>query len=445
MTQQDDITQRGLIERLTEIANRDSAVAVTVRADDLRALLSKLRAPVADERAAFKQAWRNHTDLAEDPLTDSFVHPSTQSRFAGWLSRAALASAPVADARVANIHSLISRFRNATRDDAKNGGRAYFEAARAIEDELRQAVDALASAPVAESGQPIGYVAARELSRLNSGHDANLRSAKFGPSTLDGDVPVYLEPAKAGTDESTIRRALVMASNYIDTLGGDSRSYRAALASAPVPVLKDWRIDTSAGGPILVYKDCSVIESAQAEYVLRLIAADQASAPVAGEAPDTYRNMLLEAVHRYGNARAMAEHDIKQRGQISTTVAAILDLLDAAPQASAEDVRNAALEEAAHLMEQTGKRIAASDIRALKTQADKDGGQQRKRYVVLKSSRSRYAYVNDTQEGRSINRFDVLKGDGWKYAHEFADRMNKEHERAALSATQAEQGERGAD
>lgn len=35
-------------------------------------------------------------------------------------------------------------------------------------------------------------------------------------------------------DESTIRRALVAASNYIDTLGGDSRSYRVALASAPV-------------------------------------------------------------------------------------------------------------------------------------------------------------------------------------------------------------------
>lgn len=61
-----------------------------------------------------------------------------------------------------------------------------------------------------------------------------------------------------------------------------------------------------------------------------------ASAPVAVEVLDTYRNMLLEAVHRYGNARAMAEHDIKQRGQISTTVAAILDLLDAAPLANPE-------------------------------------------------------------------------------------------------------------
>lgn len=37
----------------------------------------------------------------------------------------------------------------------------------------------------------------------------------------------------------------------------------------------EWRIDTSAGGPILVYENCSVIESEQAEYVLRLIAADR--------------------------------------------------------------------------------------------------------------------------------------------------------------------------
>lgn len=87
----------------------------------------------------------------------------------------------------------------------------------------------------------------------------------------------------------------------------------AALASAPVPVLKDWRIDTSAGGPILVYKDCSVIESAQAEYVLRLIAADQASATVADEQPiklsDEVLNFLKEGVE---NATQCEEADVDQ-------------------------------------------------------------------------------------------------------------------------------------
>lgn len=41
--------------------------------------------------------------------------------------------------------------------------------------------------------RPVGYLPAYELSRLHSGHGAQLRSAKFGPSALDGDVPVYLE------------------------------------------------------------------------------------------------------------------------------------------------------------------------------------------------------------------------------------------------------------
>jgi hypothetical protein len=36
-----------------------------------------------------------------------------------------------------------------------------------------------------------------------------------------------------------------------------------------------WRIDTSAGSPILVYANCSVIQDEQAEYVLALILADQ--------------------------------------------------------------------------------------------------------------------------------------------------------------------------
>lgn len=44
---------------------------------------------------------------------------------------------------------------------------------------------------------PIGYLQASELGRLHAGHDANLRSAKFGPSTLYGDVPVYLDAALA--------------------------------------------------------------------------------------------------------------------------------------------------------------------------------------------------------------------------------------------------------
>lgn len=46
------------------------------------------------------------------------------------------------------------------------------------------------------------------------------------------------------------------------------------------------------------------------------------------------------------------------------------------------------------------------------------------RYVVLKASGSRYAYVNDTQEGRTVKRYDIFKGDGWTLAEKHAAKLN---------------------
>lgn len=56
-----------------------------------------------------------------------------------------------------------------------------------------------AEAQVEARGMPVGYLPAYELQRLASGHDAKLRSAKFGPSYLDGDVPVFLVQQACGT------------------------------------------------------------------------------------------------------------------------------------------------------------------------------------------------------------------------------------------------------
>lgn len=50
---------------------------------------------------------------------------------------------------------------------------------------------------------------------------------------------------------------------------------------APKTAVGDWRIDTSAGRPILVYQNCSVIEAETATYVLGLIARD--APPPAGQ------------------------------------------------------------------------------------------------------------------------------------------------------------------
>lgn len=84
---------------------------------------------------------------------------------------------------------------------APRGKRGWWRA------ELRRAALSAAAQPPALTGdpaeprddsdriydRPVGYLPAYELSRLHSGHGAQLRSAKFGPSAIDGDVPVYLE------------------------------------------------------------------------------------------------------------------------------------------------------------------------------------------------------------------------------------------------------------
>jgi hypothetical protein len=60
----------------------------------------------------------------------------------------------------------------------------------------------------------------------------------------------------------------------------ECEAWKAKALSVEAPkkmVLGDWRIDHSAGRPILTYKNCSVIEAEDAEYVLRLIAANLAT------------------------------------------------------------------------------------------------------------------------------------------------------------------------
>lgn len=62
-----------------------------------------------------------------------------------------------------------------------------------------------------------------------------------------------------------------------------------------------------------------------------------------------------------------------------------------------------------------------------------------KRFVILKESGSRFAYVNDTELGRTVKRFDVLKGDGWGKAERLATRLNAQHESAGLAAQSAKE------
>lgn len=72
----------------------------------------------------------------------------------------------------------------------------------------------------------------------------------------------------------------------------------------------DWRIDTSAGRPILVYKNCSVIEDEQARYVLNLIAASKEGAAQV-EAAEGAKPALSDAqtrtAFRYYDGRGEAQ------------------------------------------------------------------------------------------------------------------------------------------
>lgn len=138
------------------------------------------------------------------------------------------------------------------------------------------------------------------------------------------------------------------------------------------------------------------------------------------------------------------------------------------PQASAENVRNAALEEAAKLMDQTLRSNGAALIRGLKrSQAHKDGGQQRAGDAALARlaephTGMRVDYQGLLRQAReglhdSPGLAEMLRqlqghlrelGQRW-YAGDTAvvDELLQlycveSNARAALSATQAEQGER---
>lgn len=61
----------------------------------------------------------------------------------------------------------------------------WLDFARAVEAEVRS---------LRSQDEPVAFIAAYELDRLMSGHDGRVRSTKFGPSQLDGDVALYASP-----------------------------------------------------------------------------------------------------------------------------------------------------------------------------------------------------------------------------------------------------------
>ncbi|MFY3577277.1 hypothetical protein ACOTI8_31760 [Achromobacter xylosoxidans] len=230
------------------------------------------------------------------------------------------------------------------------------------------------------------------VQRLNEIHaDAGYL---FGRAAADG--------ACAGAMAESVRARIDAIKALLSKLRAPVADERAAFeANFPVPVHCQWigngyaSTDYNAWDAI---KHKTRWEGWQARAAL-------ASAPVAGEAQPVcwIEKDVLESVRDEGSdawvywrpADHVAEHDEMplyaapqaSAGQVQAALQKSFDMgkfYGSLPETDAEDVRNAALEEAAAICDSMDNhanpmtsRDCADAIRALRTQADKDGGQQR--------------------------------------------------------------------
>lgn len=236
-----------LIERMTEIAHRDSAVSVTVRADDLRALLSKLRAPVAgeprdqqgvsverlardpfiaaqlwrkpvdrapvaDERAAFEEIaglLSPNVNLLWNSESDSYRHKAVQAAWRLFSYTNALASAPVADitsadllevavacAQKRELHDRLWKF-----DDL---GLSIFIS------RIRGLQAALASAPVA--GEATAWLSDAGLESLRRFGQASVVGSGARSDSSEFKHPLYAAPQASEAVRDAMRNLMWAAS-----------------------------------------------------------------------------------------------------------------------------------------------------------------------------------------------------------------------------------------
>ncbi|KAA5921321.1 hypothetical protein F1536_23030 [Achromobacter xylosoxidans] len=174
MTQQDDITQRVLTDDEINTAIDWPAANTTMRAENDRAMareveaavlrkLSKLRAPVADERAAF-EAYARRNGYPLNGHGGFYGNTRTRNQWMGWKARAALASAP-ADPEAAEVDFLVRVLENLDTWRAEEWSE-LLERRPAILAMLRPMV--MASAPVAGEAQSEVAKLAEELGDLAS-------------------------------------------------------------------------------------------------------------------------------------------------------------------------------------------------------------------------------------------------------------------------------------
>lgn len=419
MTQQDDITQRLRDNADLDEAEHGNARVVQLEreaADEierLRGELSKLRAPVADERAAFEYHARACELTRDDDEPDEYRNSHVQEYWNGWKARAALESAPVADAAPEYAYSDDGRTVTMTNAHRAPGRQASAPVADERPDEYEHFADWLK-----KEGPIEREVTKAEMAR--HGWMAGMRFADLYPLAI---APV------------------------------------AGEAHEPVAVVgADFALYWAGSGPI-----APIVKRHGLKVGSRLYAAPQASAEPVQEVAGVTLDGCLETLFRVGEHLGInyAESRKQPGAPSGVYIKAIEDRIS---QAS-----NAAREEAAKLMDQTSRSSGAELIRALKTQADKDGGQQRNWVsdwsAAIKSlPMGRSEAVVDKSpnlQGSSVDKSTELQGDNgtgqqragdavrdalWTLTEHNALHFGEQHStviqgRAALSATQAGQGD----
>jgi hypothetical protein len=460
MTQQDDITQRVLTDdEIRDIITgthqafgefKSGYMLVLGRAIE-SALLSKLRAPVADERQAVAYldlGTGGYMDMDTD-LTDAELAALPKGRHmlaiigTHGVNGYTPVSAPMADERA--VETFAERFALALKPVAytTKRGAVYLGKSTQVGSEnlctISQAVyefrAALASAPVAVEQ-----------------HD--------GLRTLLAELPGMHEDPKKG--DAVFRCGVNGALNVVE------RRIRELLRSAPVAGEAQERIEQMAVNRYRPVPD--------GKFSYKVVAGDGSRSLYTGT-KDSCLRVAAKLTEAFLDGAFVAS--------------------GAAPQASAEDVRNAALEEAAQTAYKalfpTNDRSdwtefaesaayhaewAAKCIHALKTQANKDGGDcakdagdvpvhllDRLRHhaadkantAFSRSTMAEAAAILDDRQQRAGDDFDVEAAAKtmaecmdypWAHMPEKGREQMRLHAqsviRAALSAPQAEQGERDA-
>ncbi|AMG44686.1 hypothetical protein AL520_09075 [Achromobacter xylosoxidans] len=175
--------------------------------DRAYALLSKLRAPVADERAAFARSITGRDDL--EPHQAQNVIDANGSRWATWRDRAALATVPLPNQSPIRLSAEVLEYLKEGIDSATQCEEADIdhdfanELGRLMQGPLFAAP--LASAPVAGEAQIIGYVPPIYLELRRRGLPVN---SKVQHSPVDDDTaPLYAAPQASAEDVRNVHTA----------------------------------------------------------------------------------------------------------------------------------------------------------------------------------------------------------------------------------------------